>query len=96
MTEFDALLITWAIEIPLLLVFDRFVSGHWRWRALLAGLLASGITHPLAWQTMLAFYQDVPVYALWAAIEICVTLVEMAVYRALLYRQWRWAQTAFC
>ena len=94
MTQFEALLISWTIEVPLLLALDRFVSRRWRWQALAAGVLATGFTHPLAWQAMLAWYSLWPVFGIWLGLEIAVTLVEMLIYRWLLFQRWRWALVA--
>lgn len=91
MTQFEALLISWALEIPVLLVFDRWINHHWRWQACCAGLLATGFTHPLVWEAMLTFYPLMPGYGLWLGIEIIVMLVEASIYRWLLFREWRWA-----
>ncbi len=85
MDQWLALLLTWAIEIPLLLRFNRRQPQPRSWRyAACIGLLASGVTHPFAWRAMLVFAES-PWQAL-AWIETAVVLVEAALYRLLLFR----------
>lgn len=56
LTQMEALALTLAIELPVLAA----LGWWWRWpmqRVLWTGLLASGLTHPAAWQMALASAQ---------------------------------------
>jgi hypothetical protein len=76
-SEAEALAWTYALELPVVLL----AALVWRrplWRGLLAGLLASGLTHPFAWNIALALPEAQLAWG-WYAIEAVVVLVEALV-----------------
>ena len=89
LTQSAALGLTLALEMPVVLLAARRLRVHWQW-ALLAGLLASGLTHPLAW--WVSGQLGPRDYGLWILLlEILVCLVETVIFRLALQLAWRWA-----
>lgn len=77
MSQSLALLWTLLLELPIVLA----AGWHWRivwWRALLAGGLASGLSHPVAWQLALASSDEVYRWS-WYAIEFGVWAFEAVI-----------------
>lgn len=74
MTQTQALLWTWLLELPIILLAAWYWRISWR-RALLAGMLASGVSHPVAWELALASSEQVYRWS-WYAIEAGVWLLE--------------------
>jgi hypothetical protein len=81
-TQFEALFWTYAIELPVTLLAAWAWRQSWK-RALLAGLLASGLTHPIAWNLAFAIPTRSLVWG-WYLIEAGVAAVETAVLSVLL------------
>jgi len=74
--------LTLACELPLLLWLARRQPLPW-WRLLLAGGLASLITHPIAWRVAMRLSPSQYQAGLWW-IEAAVVLAEALVYALLL------------
>jgi hypothetical protein len=79
-TYLDALTLTYALETPVVL------AAGWFWRcgaarSLMAAALASGLTHPLAWQVAMSMSPEAYVWG-WYAIEAAVCCVEAFVIRS--------------
>lgn len=74
MTQTQALLWTWLLELPIVWLAGRAWRVDWR-RSVLAGLLASGLSHPIAWQLALAGSEAVYRWS-WYGIEIGVWGLE--------------------
>lgn len=86
MTQAEALCWTWFLELPLVLM----LGSHWRLpvgRLLLAGLLASGITHPLAWSHASSCSAGQWLCSWWG-IECAVTGFEAGFYWRVLRLGW--------
>lgn len=87
MSQTEAFAWTLLFEMPLVLAW----GWHWRvapWRASLAGLSASALTHPIAWH--LALTVEPGTYAqAWYAIEAAVWGVETLVLKHLMGLSWR-------
>jgi bacteriorhodopsin len=77
MTQPEAMAWTLALELPVLLGVGWRLGTDWR-RALLAGLLASGISHPLAWATALRMTEESYRWG-WYAIELAVCVFEAVI-----------------
>ena len=80
MTYLDALAWTYALETPVVMV------AGWFWRrgtarSLMAAALASGLTHPLAWQVAMSMSPEAYVWG-WYAIEAVVCCAETVVIRS--------------
>ena len=89
LTQSAALGLTLAIELPVVLLAAGRLRVRWQ-RGLAAGLLASGLTHPLAW--WVSDQLGPRDYGLWIVfLEILVCLVESAIFRVVMQLAWRWA-----
>ena len=92
MSEAEALAWTYALELPVVLLAALIWRRPLR-LAFLAGLLASGLTHPFAWNIALALPEDQLAWG-WYVIEAVVVLVEsLGLVLALPGRGWRNACT---
>lgn len=89
LTQGAALGLTLAIESPVVLLAAWQLRLPWL-RGLTAGLLASALTHPVAWWVSRQLGpQD---YGLWILLlEITICLVEAAIFRLMLPTSWHWA-----
>lgn len=79
----QALLLTLLLELPVIFLAARY----WQrplWRAGLAGVLASGLSHPLAWKIMLQMPTDVYRWG-WYVLETGVCLFEAVILKSLLH-----------
>ena len=85
--QLQAYLLTLLLELPVAFVVVR-VWGLSLTRAVLAALLASSLTHPLAWQTALMLVTMRPWWLVWLLIEAGVVVVEALVFRRLLRLPW--------
>ena len=74
-TYLPALLLTWAIELPLLLLILRG-RAPWR-RVLLAGALGTAITHPQLWYLWPRFFDSYTAYIVCG--ELAVVAIEAVV-----------------
>ncbi|WP_416047099.1 hypothetical protein [Cupriavidus basilensis] len=85
MSQWQAMVLSWLVELPLLLAF------LWRWgvgRASLIGLLATGLSHPVAWRAVSYLSPHDYTQGLWS-IELGVVLVEGWVLRLGVTGTWR-------
>lgn len=89
LTQGVALGLTLAIESPIVLVAAWRLRVHWL-RGLAAGLLASSLTHPLAWWVSRQLGpQD---YGVWiVSLEGMICLAEAVLLKFILKISWRWA-----
>ena len=91
LTQSTALLVTLAVEVPLVLLLTR--RWHYPWgRCLVAAVLASCISHPIAWK--LSWVASVLLqsahYGWWfVAIEFGVCFVEALLYWLVLRLCWQ-------
>lgn len=83
----SALLLTLAVEIPVAGLLARTIGADLR-RTLFAALVASCITHPVAWQLAAKLGPD-DYRAGIALIEGAVVVVEAGIYRLLLSCKWK-------
>lgn len=80
MSQLEAFLLTFVLEVPVALLIARFVKAELKW-VLVAALLGTTITHPILW-----FLNDgdalrfLPPWPRILALEVAATLVEGAVY----------------
>ncbi len=84
------MLLTLLLELPVVLAGAYGSGVRWQ-RALVVGVLASCLTHPLAWSLawLAVVYLATPDYLLWLlGIEASVVLVEAWVFRHLLPLPW--------
>ena len=79
MTEAEAMIWTYAIELPVTLLAGWLWRCRWQ-RGLVSGLLASGLTHPLAWTLAQAWPAETFLQGFFI-IEAGVVLVETVVLR---------------
>lgn len=86
MTQLQALAWTLILEIPVLLLGARLMSVP-LWRAAVTGVVASGVSHPIAWKLALISHPDTFLLS-WAAIELAVTLFETVVLKTLIRLRW--------
>lgn len=86
MTQLQALAWTLGLEMPVVLLGARLMSAP-PGRAVLAGLVASGLSHPIAWKLALISPPDAFLLA-WAAIELAVTLFEAIVLNVVMRLRW--------
>jgi hypothetical protein len=77
MTQPEAMAWTLVLELPVVLGAGWRLGIGWR-RALLAGLLASGISHPLAWAAALRMTEESYRWG-WYAIELAVCVFETVI-----------------
>ena len=91
MVQMQALALTLAVELPVLCVLARRLPGP-AWRTALAGALASGLTHPVAWRAASVLAAEGYLQGL-AAIEAAVVATEALVLALLLHPGTRAALT---
>lgn len=77
MTQLEALTLTLALELPVVLGVAKWLHVD-LWRALIAGVAASGITHPLAWAMAMQMSPGAYRWG-WYAIELTVCGVEAVI-----------------
>lgn len=77
----SALLLTLAVEVPIAGLLARAIGANLR-RAMFAALLASWVTHPVAWQLAAKLGSDDYRTGI-ALIEGAVVLAEAGIYRLL-------------
>lgn len=85
MTQWQAMALSWLVELPLLLalLWRRGVG-----RVCLFGLLATGLSHPLAWRAVSYLSPHDYTQGLWT-IELSVVLLEACVLWLGVTRAWR-------
>lgn len=86
--QLQAYLLTLLLELPVALAL-ACVWGLPLPRASLATLLASSLTHPLAWQTALILVTMRLWWLVWLLVEAGVVLVEALVFGWVLRVPWR-------
>lgn len=86
MTQLQALAWTLILEVPIVLLGARLMSAP-PGRTVLAGLAASGMSHPVAWKFALISPPDAFLLYL-AAIELAVTLFEAIVLKSVMRLRW--------
>lgn len=93
MTQLLALLISWGIEIPTVLItlaIAQQFSSRWDiYNASIIACAATLFTHPLAWETNQMLIPYVEFYLRVALIESCVVIVEGIFYRLILKLNWQ-------
>lgn len=93
MTQLFALLISWSIEVPVVLMTlaktQKFSSYRDIYTVSIVACLATLFTHPLAWESnqTLIPYMAFPLRI--AAIEGCVAIAEGIVYAILFQLDWQ-------
>lgn len=92
MTAAQALALTLACEVPLILWLTARLPHLSRTRVALVAATASCVTHPLAWRAALAFTPDMYRTGLWL-IEAIVVVIEALWYLLWLRPGWRRAAT---
>lgn len=86
MTQLQALAWTLILEMPVVLLGARLMSAP-PGRAILAGLAASGLSHPVAWKLALISPPDAFLLS-WTVIEFAVTLFETIVLKVVMRLRW--------
>lgn len=86
MTQFQALAWTLILEIPVVLLGARLMAVP-LWRGSVAGVVASGVSHPVAWKLALISPPDAFVFS-WVAIELAVTFLEAVVLKTVMRLRW--------
>lgn len=92
MTAWQALTLTLACEVPLMLLLTARLPRLSRTRIAVVAVTASCLTHPLAWRAALALAPDVYRTGLWL-IEATVVAVEALWYLVWLRPGWLRAAT---
>lgn len=85
MTEFEASLLSIAVEAPVAALTARLALRTSWWTAALAAIAAAGgtlLTHPFAWDGARALMRSIPWGLMAAIVETAVTLVEAVAYVA--------------
>ncbi|MEN9434556.1 MAG: hypothetical protein RLZZ422_2145 [Pseudomonadota bacterium] len=90
MSQALAWLLTLLLEVPLVVFFANKWGISWQ-RAAIVGIVASSITHPLAWKSFWAatvIWQTDHAWLWLVCIESLVWLIEAGVYRIALPLDW--------
>ena len=82
-----ALILSLLVEVPMVWIADRITSSRWRGVSLAVALLATLLTQPIAWRLALVF-ATYNYLIVWILIELSVVLLEAALYRALVWKDW--------
>lgn len=85
--QLKAYLLTLLLELPVALALARVWDLPLP-RVGMTTLLASSLTHPLAWQTALMLVTMRPWWLVWLLIEAGVVVMEALVFRRLLRLPW--------
>ncbi len=89
MTQWEALALTLALEVPVALAIAWFAGLRDKmWRTAAVSVAASLITHPFAWYLAIHTQNMWPFWPRAALIETGVTLIEAVVYAKGLPTRW--------
>jgi len=86
MTQTEALLISYITEIPICLLIMRRLGVNFN-KALFAGVIATSLTHPVAWSISRLLSENEYLINI-IVIELFVIVFEMLIYKTLTKIKW--------
>jgi hypothetical protein len=93
MTQFLALIISWVIEVPLVVIMLGITRHFFTFRdifnALIAAFITTLFTHPLAWESNQILIPYMQFYIRVGLIESGVIIIESILYTLILNLAWR-------